>query len=94
MPYLKRLERLNVNSISSSTHSPLCEICGSVDHLTVNCQMGSPFAQDISEPVNSVNNFNPIPTNDPFSNTCNHGCWNYFNFSYMSNIPSMSQNEL
>ena len=52
----QRLDRMNVNAINSSA-PPLCEICGSVDHLTLNCQVGSPFAQDTNK-VNYVNNFN------------------------------------
>jgi len=40
----QKLERLNVNSISSSTPFPSCKICSYVDHLTVNCQIRSPFA--------------------------------------------------
>ena len=67
----RKLEQLNVNSISSNSPSPSFEICGSADHLIVNCQVGIPFAPDFSEPVNYVNNFNPIPTNDPFLNTYN-----------------------
>ena len=73
----QNLERMNVNSISSSTPSSSCEICGSVDHLTVNCQVGSPFALDVSEPVNYVKNFNPRSINDPFSNTYNPGWTNH-----------------
>ena len=45
----QKLERLNINSISSSTPSPSCDICESVDHLTVHCQVGSPFAQNVSD---------------------------------------------
>jgi len=87
----KRLERLNVNFISSSTPFPSCAICGSIDHLIVNCQVGRPFARDVSEPVNDVNNFNLKLTNDPFSDIYNHGWKNHPNFSYASNVPSMSQ---
>jgi len=35
-----------------------------IDHLTVNCQVRSPFAQGLSELVNYVNNFDPKPTHD------------------------------
>ena len=38
----QKLEGSNVNSVS--TPSPSCDICGSVDHLTVHCQVGSSFA--------------------------------------------------
>jgi len=30
--------------------------------------VSTPFAKDVRESVNYVNNFNPRPTNDPFSN--------------------------
>jgi len=40
----QRLERLNFNSINLSTPSPSCEIYGFVDHLTMNCHVGSLFA--------------------------------------------------
>jgi len=56
---------MNVNAVNSSAPPP-CEICESVDHLTLNCQVGTPFAQDANE-VNYVNNFNSRPTNDPYS---------------------------
>jgi len=65
----QRLERMNVNAVNSSAPPP-CEICGSVDHLTLSCQVRSPFAQDANE-VNYVNNFNLRPINDPYSNTYN-----------------------
>jgi len=61
----QRLNRMNVNAVNSSAPS-LCEICGFVDHLTLNCQVGRLFAQDTNE-VSYVNNFNPRPTNDPYS---------------------------
>jgi len=44
-----RLECLKVNYVSSNASSPSCEICGFVDHLTVNFQVESPFAQDASD---------------------------------------------
>ena len=67
-----RLDRLNVNAENSSAPLPP-EICGSVDHLTINCQVGGLFAQDISDRLNSVNNYNPRSTNNSFSNTYNLG---------------------
>jgi len=69
----QRLERLNVNTINSSTPSPSCEICGSIDHLIENYQVRRPFAQNTSDQVNYVNNFNLRPTNDLNSNTYNPG---------------------
>ena len=64
----QRLERLIVNSISSSANSLSCEICGSIDHLTVNRQVGSLFAEDTSDSVNYGNTYNPRLTNDLLSN--------------------------
>ena len=87
----QKLEQLKVNSISSSTPFASCEICGSVNHLIVTCQVGSPFAPDISESVNYVNNFNSRPTNDLFSNTYNPNWRNLLNFFYRSGGSSMPQ---
>ena len=74
---------MNVNAVNSSAPPP-CEICGFIEHLTLNCQVGSSFAQDTSE-INYVNNFNPRLTNDPYFNTCNPGWRNHPNLSYKSN---------
>jgi len=62
---------LNVNVVNSSAH-PLCEICGSFDHLTVNYHIVSPFAQDTSDEVNYTN-YKSRLTNDAYSNTYNLG---------------------
>jgi len=82
---------MNVNAVSFSAPPP-CEIYGSIDHLTLNCQVGSPFAQDTNE-VNHVNNFNMRPTNDPYFNTYNLGWRNDPNLSYRpnSNSPNLPQ---
>jgi len=56
---------MNVDAVNSSAPSP-SEICGSIEHVALNCQVGSPFSQDPSE-VNNVQNFNPRPANDPYS---------------------------
>jgi len=85
------LERLNVKSYQFKYPFLLRDICGSVDHLTVYCQMGSPFAQDISDQVNYVNNYEPRLANDPFSSTQNPRWKNHPNFSYSSNAPLVSQ---
>ena len=87
----QKLERLNVNSVSSSTPSLSYDICGSVDCLTVHCQVGSPFAQDVRDQVNYVNYYHPRPTNDPFSSTYNLGWRNHPNLSYKSNASLMLQ---
>jgi len=79
----QRLDQVNVNAVNSSAPSP-CEIFCSIEHVTLNCQVGSPFSQNLSE-VNYVQNFNPRSANDPYSSTYNP-CWkNQSNFSYKSN---------
>jgi len=65
---IQRLDRLNVNTTSSSAPPSSCETCGSFATLTVNWQVGSPFAQDNSDQVNYVNNFNRRSINDPLFN--------------------------
>jgi len=60
-----RLDRMNVNVVNSSAPSP-CEICGSIEHVTLNYQVRNPFSQDPSD-VNYVLNLNPRPANDPYS---------------------------
>jgi len=79
----QRLDQLNVNSVNSSAPSP-CEICGSIEHISLNCQVRSLFFQDPNE-VNYVPNFNSKPTNNPYSNTYNSGWKNHLNLSYRSN---------
>jgi len=74
---------MNVNVVNSSAHSH-CEICGLIEHISLNCQVRSPFSQDPVE-VNYVQNFNPRPTNDPYSNTYNSDWKNNLNLSYRSN---------
>jgi len=39
----QRLGQMNVNPVNSSTPFP-CEICGSIEHVTLNCQVGNPFS--------------------------------------------------
>jgi len=64
---------------------------GVVDHLTVNYQVGSPFAQDASDQANYVNNLNLMLTNDTFSNTYNDSWRNHPTFFCRYNAPSMPQ---
>ena len=85
----QRLERLNVNAVNSSSPSSSYVICGSIDHLTEHCQVGSPFAQNSTGQVNYVNNFNSRSTNDPYSNTYNLGWRNHVNFLYRPNPSTM-----
>jgi len=75
----KRLDQQNVNAVNFSA-SPLYEICGSIEHTSLHCPVGRPFSQG-SDEVNYVQNFNPRPTNDPYSNTYNPGWKNHPNLS-------------
>jgi len=63
----QRLDRMNVNTVNSGA-PPTCEICGYIEHVTLNCQVRSPFSLDSTE-VNYVQNFNPRPANDHFSSS-------------------------
>ena len=45
-------KRLDQHAVNSSAPSP-CEICGSIEHISLNYQVGSPFSQDPNE-VNYV----------------------------------------
>jgi len=79
----QRLDRMNINAVNSSAFLP-CEICGSIKHVTLNCQVRSPFFQDSSE-VSYVQSFNLRLANDAYSSTYNSGWRNHPNFSYRSN---------
>jgi len=48
----QKLDQINVNTVNSSAPSP-CEICGSAEHVTLSCQVWSPFSQDLGH-VNYV----------------------------------------
>ena len=49
----QRLDHINVNAVNSSAPPP-CEICASIEHVTLNCQVRSPFSQDPNEVVNNI----------------------------------------
>ena len=80
-----------MNAVNSSAPPPSCEICGFINHLTENCQVGSPFTQNTSNQAKYVNNFYPRSSNDPYSNTYNPGWRNHPNFSYRPNPSTMTQ---
>jgi len=67
----QRLDRMNVSTVNSSAPSP-CEIYDSIEHVTLNCQVESPFSQDTSE-INYVHNFNLRAAIDPYSSIYNSG---------------------
>jgi len=81
----QRLDRMNINAVNFSTHSPY-EICGSIEHVTLNYQVGSPFSKDPSK-VNYAQNFNPGPAK---SSTYNSGWKNHLNLSYRFNPNSVN----
>jgi len=84
----KRMDNLNVKAVNSSA-SPTCEICGLIEYISLHCPVESPFSQDPNE-VNYIQNFNPRPTNDHYSNTYNPSRKNHPNLSYRSNPNPMN----
>jgi len=67
----QKLDKLNVNVVNSCAPSPLCDRCGSLDHVSENCQVGNPFAPPPIEHAAYVNNFQPRVNYDPYSNAYN-----------------------
>ena len=59
----QRLDRMNVNAVNSSAPSP-CEICGSIEHVALNCRVGIHFSQDPSQ-LNYVFQRPPFPSQMP-----------------------------
>jgi len=78
----QKLDKLNVNVVNSCAPSPCCDRCGSLDHVTKNCQIGNPFAPPPIEYVAYVNNFQLRPNHGPYSNSYNPGWKQHPNFSY------------
>jgi len=78
----QKLDKLNVNAVNSCALSPCCDRCGSLDHLTKNCQVGNPFASPHVEHAAYVNNFQPRLNHDPYSNSYNPSWKQHLNFSY------------
>ena len=83
----QRLDCLNVNAMSACALSRTCERCGSLDHLTMHCQVGNSFVPFSSEQVAYVNNFQPRPNHDPYSTPYNPGWKNHPNFFYNEPLP-------
>ena len=52
----QRIDRMNVNAANSSAPYP-CETCGSIEYVTLNCQVGSPFSYN-SPTLNHIYLFN------------------------------------
>jgi len=42
----QRLDQMIVNDVNSNAPFP-CEICGSIEHITLNCQVRSPFPKTL-----------------------------------------------
>ena len=80
-----------MNAVNSGAAHPSCEICGFIDHMTENCQVVSPFAENTSDQVNYVNDFNLRLTNNPYSNAYNPRWRNHPNFLYRPNPSTMPQ---
>ena len=69
MDYMnQRVDRLNINMVNGRAFSPTSDNCGSFDYVALSCQVGSPFAPSFSEQVAYINNFQPRPNHDPYSN--------------------------
>ena len=78
----QKLDKLNVYAVNSCAPSPLCDRCGLLEHVSENCQVGNPFAPPHVEHAAYVNNFQPRPNHDPYSNSYNPGWKQHPNFSY------------
>ena len=79
---IQKLNKLNVNALNSCAPSPCCDRCGSLDHVTENCQVGNPFSPPPIEHATYVNNFQSRSNHDPYSNSYNPGWKQHPNFSY------------
>jgi len=79
-----KLDKLNVNAVNSYVPSPSCDRCGSLDHVTENCEVGNPFGPPPVEHVAYVNNFQPRLNHDLYSNTYNPNWKQHPNFSYIT----------
>ena len=44
----QKLDKLNVHVVNSCAPSPLCDKCGSLEHVLENCRVGNPFAPKYS----------------------------------------------
>jgi len=53
----QNLHRLSVSAVNSNASSPSYDRCGSIDHVTENCQVGNAFVPSPIEHVAFVNNF-------------------------------------
>jgi len=87
----QKLDKLNVSAMNSCAPSPPCDRCGSHDHVTESCQVGNPFAPSPSKHVAYVNNFQPRPNHDPYSNSYNPGWKQNPDFSYRTKPLPFSQ---
>jgi len=77
----QKLDKLNVHVVNSCAPSPLCDRCGSLDHVSEIRQVGNPFAPSHVEYAAYVNNFQPRPNHDPYSNSYNPSWKQHPNFS-------------
>ena len=78
----QKLDRLSVNAMNSCALSSTCDRCGLLDHETVNCQVGNPFAPSPGEHVTYMNNFQTRQNRGHYSNAYNPSWKHHLNFSY------------
>ena len=71
-----KLEHLNVSAIQTQ----VCELCRG-NHISVNCQVGSPFASSSAKQAQYVSNFQR-QQNNPYSNIYNPNWRNHPNLSW------------
>jgi len=87
----QRLDKLDVNAVNSCAPSPYCDKCSSLDHVIENCKVGNPLAPPPVKHVAYVNNSQPRPSDDPYSNVYHPGWKQHPNFSYRTKPLPFSQ---
>ena len=69
-----------MNKMANSSYvQDMCSICASLMHASFKCPSIGP-SDVVTEQVNAAQGF--PPTNNPYSNTDNHGWKNHLNFSW------------
>ena len=78
----QKLDKLNVHAVNSCAPSPLCDKCGSLEHVSENCQVRNSLTPPHAEHAAYVSNFQPRPNHNPYSNSYNPRWKQHPNFSY------------
>lgn len=72
----------SINSHAKNISNLFCDLCGSNEHISSDCQIENLFTCD---DVNFLGNFQRTQQNNPYSNTYNPGWKNHLNFSWSNN---------